>query len=389
MQGHIRQRGDTWTIVVKVGEYPNGRPRYKWHGGFKTKKEAQRELTRILNEMNTGAYVEPSRMTVALYLDRWLADYAKTNVSAKTYEGYEEFIQKHLVPTLGHYLLAKLTPLHIQAYYSKALQTGRRDGKGGLSPQTVLHHHRVLREAMQQAVKWQLLARNPVDAVQPPKPQRKEMKTLDEEETIQLLEATKGTLLHIPVLVAAATGMRRGEILALRWEDVDLKAGVLSVCQSLEETAAGLSFKQPKTAKSRRVVDLPPMLVEALVRHKSEQANQRLQIGAAYENHGLVVAREDGRPVVPSRLSITFGAFVKKTGRVIRFHDLRHTHASVLLKKGIHPKVVSERLGHSNIGITLDTYSHVMPGMGREAALRFDEALRAAPQSNQNLRLSA
>lgn len=162
----------------------------------------------MLHEMNMGSFVVPSRMTVDEYLEHWLSDYAKVNVTAKTFERYEEIVKKHLVPNLGHHVLAKLQPLHNQAYYSQALQNGRRDGKGGLSAQTVLHHHRILREALQQAVKWQLLARNPADAVEPPRPKRREMRALDEHQTARLLDAARGHRLYIPILLAVTTGMR-------------------------------------------------------------------------------------------------------------------------------------------------------------------------------------
>lgn len=329
--------------------------------------------------MNTGAYVEPSRITLGDYLGRWLEDYARPNVAAKTFERYSEIVRLHLIPSLGHHVLSKLQPLHIQRYYSEALASGRRDGKGGLSPQTVLHHHRVLREALQQGVKWLLLGRNPADAVEPPRARPREMRALNEAATARLLTAAEGTRLFIPILLAASTGMRRGEILGLRWKDVDLEGATLAVRQSLEQTAAGLSFKQPKTAKSRRVVALPAFTVEGLKQHRARQATERLALGAAYTDNGLVCPAADGAPWRPNAFSAAFVALIRKTTlQAVRFHDLRHTHATQLLRNGIHPKVVSERLGHATVGITLDVYSHVMPGMQEEAALRTDVALRAA-----------
>jgi integrase len=365
--------------VIQVGHYENGRPRYKWTTVKGGKREAQRELNRLLAEMQAGAYVEPSRLTLAQYLDRWLADYAKTNVSDKTYEGYEEFVRVHLKPALGRHPLAKLRPVDIQAYYSEKLQNGRRDGKGGLSARTVLHHHRVLREALQQAVKWQLLVRNPADAVEPPRPEGKEMPVLDEAGTATLLQAARGTRLYLPVLLAVTTGMRRGEILGLRWQDVDLKAATLAVRQSLQRTKAGTALKQPKTQKSRRLIALPSVTVDALARHRGEQAEQKRSLGPGYQDRGLVAAAEDGTPFFPNAFSHAFADLVARAGvERVRFHDLRHSHATQLLLHGVHPKIVSERLGHATIGITLDTYSHVLPGMQEEAARKVDRALRAA-----------
>ncbi|TDA67997.1 MAG: hypothetical protein D9V47_09115 [Clostridia bacterium] len=183
MKGHIRPRGKgTWAIVLDLGRGAEGKRKQKWVTVHGTKKDAERELARLLHEMNTGAFVEPAKTTLGEYLEHWLEAYAKTNVAPKTFERYVQIVRNDLVPALGHHPLAKLQPLHIQAYYSEALQHGRKDGKGGLSARTVVQYHRILRESMQQAVKWQLLARNPADAVQPPRPARYDMRVLDAEE---------------------------------------------------------------------------------------------------------------------------------------------------------------------------------------------------------------
>ena len=382
MKGHIRQRGKgTWAIVIDIGRDANGKRRQKWHTVHGSKKAAERELARLLNEINTGGYVEPTQLTVREYLERWLRDYAEHNVAAKTGERYTDLIRKHIAPSLGHYRLSKLHPLHIQDFYAQALESGRMDGKGGLSAQTVLHMHRVLRTALNQAVKWQLLARNPADAVSPPRPQHKEMRALDEQETAKLLRAFARSTLHVPVLVAVTSGVRRGELLGLRWSDIDFKTAILSVRQSLEQTRKGVAFKQPKTSKSGRAIALPPLTVEALREHRASQAEHRLKLGPVYENLDLVFPRDDGRPWAPDGFTSTFAALVRRSGLPhVRFHDLRHTHATQLLRQGVHPKIVSERLGHSTVGITLDVYSHVLPGMQDEAAKGVDAALRAAIQ---------
>ncbi len=278
MRGHIRKRGtSSWAIVLDLGRDATGKRRQKWHSVKGTRRDAQRELARLLNELNTGAYVEPARMSVGEFFDRWLADYAKPKVSSKTFERYQEMIDGHIRPALGAYLLPKLAPLHIQSFYSRALASGRKDGRGGLSAQSVVHFHRVLHKALAQAVKWQLLARNPVDAVEPPRAERKEMRALDEDETARLLGLLEGNRLYAPVLLAVTTGLRRGEILGLRWSDVDLKAGTLTVVQSLEQTKDGLKFKAPKTHRSRRSIALPAMTVEAL---RSHERPSRGEVGA-------------------------------------------------------------------------------------------------------------
>jgi len=380
MQGHIRQRSKhSWAIVLDVGLKPDGSRNTKWHSIKGTREDAERERVRLLHELNIGAYVEPANETVAVYLRRWLDDYARMQVSAKTFERYEEIVDKQLIPALGHYKLAKLRPPHIQGFYAKACQSGRRNGKGGLSPQTVLHHHRVLRAALNRAVKWGLLAINPADAVEPPRPVHKEIRALDESASATLLRAVAGTRFEVPVLVALTTGMRRGEVLGLRWSDVDLKAGTLAVRQTVEQTRSGVTVKEPKTQKSRRLVALAPMTVEALKSHRTAQVASRLALGAAYQDQGLVFSAADGSLWNPASFSAAFIGFVTDAGLPhLRFHDLRHSHATQLLRLGIHPKIVSERLGHSTIGITLDTYSHVMPGMQEDAAAQVDNALRLA-----------
>lgn len=379
MRGHIRQRGkESWGVTIYLG-MENGKRKYRSFTVHGTKKDAERELRRVLRELDTGSYVEPSKLTVEQYLERWLSDYASLHVSGRTLERYQGIIRAHLIPGLGKRPLSKLQPLDIQKHYAESLRDGRKDGKGGLSAQTVLHHHRVLHEALEQAVKWQLLARNPADAVEPPRPRRQEMQVLDEAQAAMLLKATRESPLYIPILLALTTGMRRGEILGLRWKDVDLNRGVLAVRRAAEVSGRKVSYKEPKTARSRRVVTLLGLTVDELRRHKREQAENKLFYGPAYEDHGLVCCHDDGRPFHPDRVSYNFAALIRRLDLPrIRFHDLRHTHATLLLAQGVHPKVVSERLGHSTIGLTMDTYSHVLPVLQEEAASKLDSTLRDA-----------
>ena len=379
MTGHIRRRAKKWAIVVELGRTAAGKRQQRWHSGYHRRKDAERDLPRILREMQTGTYVDPTKLTVGEYLEHWLDAFAKHNVAPKTYEGYAEFIQLYISPAIGHLPLTKLQPLHLQSYYSEMLRSGRRRGEGGLSAQTVLHHHRVIRQALQQAVRWQILARNPADAVEPPKPPAREMTALSEEHTAALLSVAKATRQHLPILLAVSTGLRRGEVLGLRWDDVDLEQGSLTVRQCLQRTRGGLSFVPPKTQRSRRTVALPAFAVERLVQYRGEQAEEILRLGPAYQDDDLVIAREDGSPWSPDAFSKAFRALARKADLPrMTFHCLRHTHASQLCKAGVHVKVISERLGHSTVGITLDLYSHLLPGMDEDAAQRIDTALGAA-----------
>ena len=329
--------------------------------------------------MDTGAYLEPSRQTVAEYLESWLESYAKTHVTARTFERYTDDIRKALIPGLGHIQLARLSPQDIREFYAHELEHGRADGRGRgpLSATTVVHHARILHEALKHAVDEGLLVVNPADRVRPPRKAHREMAVLDQMQTAELLEAAKGTRFHIPVMLAISAGLRRGEIFGLRWRDVDLKGGSLSVQQAVEVTRQGLAFKPPKTPKSRRMVPLPAFCTRALVEHRRQQAQHRLQVGQAYLNHDLVCAGPLGAPQSPGGFSVGFVHFVRSIGLEIpiRFHDLRHSHATLLLAHGVHPKIVSERLGHSTVGMTLDTYSHVLPGLQEQAAQILDRAL--------------
>ena len=380
MKGHIRRRGRrSWAIVIDVGRDPNGKRRQRWHTVQGTKRDAERELARLVHSLNTGEYVEPNKLTVAEYLQRWLVDYAKPNTSTRTHERYAEIVRVNINPVLGHHKLTALQPLHIQDFYSNALTSGRRLGPGGLSAQTVLHFHRLLHGALRQAVRWQLLVRNPVEAVEPPRVKRREMRVLTEAETAQLLTAADGTRVYVPVLVGLTTGMRRGEIVALKWPDVDMQAATLTVTKSIEQSKSGLAVKSTKTAKGRRTITLPSITVEALRRHKADQGRERFRLGPAYQDQDWVCADPDGSVLKPNSLSAAFQLLLRNRELTrIRFHDLRHTHVSQLLQQGVHPKIVAERLGHSTIVVTLDTYSHVVPGLQEQVAQQLDQVLRKA-----------
>lgn len=376
----IRKRSkDSWQIRVELGLDPLTQKRKQAYVSFRgTRREAEAEERRLLRERDTGGCVHPEQVALSEFLDRWLAD-VKNSVRATTHDRYEAICRLHVKPKLGHLPLSKLRPLHLQNLYSAKLEPGgAADGKGTLSKTSVLHLHRVLHEALAVAVRLQLIPSNPADAVRPPRPVRPEMKVLTEAETGAILKAAQGTPLYYPILIAATTGLRRGELLGLRWGDVDLETGTVSVRQSLQCTSRGLAFTNPKTTKSRRTVALPPLATKALKEHRAAQSQERLLRGREWVDHDLVFCAGDGRPWNPSTFSNQFHDFTSKSRFPIRFHDLRHTHATQLFRAGVHPKMVSERLGHSNVGITLDQYTHVVEGMDREAAERINARLTQA-----------
>ena len=327
---------------------------------------------------------------MAEYLDKWLSEYATDMVSGKTLERYASVIEHHLKPSLGTLPLPKLTPLHIQAHYTAAVKDGaRKDGrKGGLSAQSVLHHHRILSEALRMAVRWQLLIRNPCDAVEPPAVRTRELPIIDEMQTAWLIEVSQGTRLYIPILLAVCTGLRRGEILGLRWSDFDAVTAAIRVCRSLEETKAhGVRFKEPKGKRARSVA-VPPLLIEALALYRKEQDQLKGLFGADYQDGGLVCCRPDGQVWKPSAFTSAYRALLKRRKLAgPNFHALRHSHASHLIKSGVDIKQVSARLGHARAGFTLNQYVHLLPGQDAEAARRVDSALRKAIEETRRGRI--
>jgi integrase len=389
-RGRIYQRGQTWTVVVDVGRHPETRKRrQKSQGGFRTKKEAQRWLTQTLGQVDQGTYVTPTRELTGEYLDRWLAA-IRSSKKPSTFESYERLVRGHLIPRLGHVYLHQLSPAHLSAAYADMERSGRLDGTGGLSPRMVHYAHTVLRKALADAVEEGRVARN-VAALgtvrkRLPKPRRPEHRTWTAEELGRFLDHVSGDPLYPALLLAATTGLRRGELLGLRWVDLDLGRGRAAVRQTLlavRDVDADIAARQlgkragkhrpmfgtPKTDRER-TVPLPARTVAALRRHRKRQLeDERMKAGPDYRDQDLVFAEPDGSPIHPERFAKRFRVRVAQAGvPVIRFHDLRHTWATLALQAGVHPKVVQEVLGHSNIAITLGTYSHAIPSMQEQAA---------------------
>jgi integrase len=373
MRGHIEQRSKnkgTWSIKIALGKDNSGKYKYKWYTVQGSKKDAERKLSELLHQLDTGSYILLGKTTVGEYLGRWLAEYVQPNLSPRTAEGYEHIIHRYLVPAIGSLAIANLKPEHLQHYYSEALISG-------LSAQTVRHHHTVLHKALQDAVEWSLLVRNVADAVSPPHTTQPEMQTWNESEVSIFLDAARVTPYNELFYLALFTGMRRSELLALRWQDIDFIYGQISVNRSLHVLKGGkVIFRQPKTATGRRTIALPPSALLLLTDYRKQKDAEALLLARPVLDTDLVFSTL-GKPLLPNTVTHAWGKLVKCTGlKAIRLHDARHTHASIMLKQGIHPKIVQERLGHSSIQITLDTYSHVAPGLQEAAAQRFDDAFK-------------
>jgi integrase len=378
MKGHLKERSPgRWAIVLEVRDEATGKRKRRWHSFTGTKRQAQDECARLITDLKNGNALEPNKTTMAQFLSRWL-DHIKTQVSPKSHERYAGIVNQNLIPAIGAVRLNKLKPVQISAAYSTALTSGRRDGTGGLSPRTVGHMHRVLKQALGQALKWKELTHNPADAVDPPKVDWKPMQTYDIPQTVEVIEAVRDTPLLIPTVLAVLCGLRRGEICALRWRNVDLVTCQISVVEALEQTKAGLRFKSPKSGKGRTVA-LSLTVVDELRAHRLRRAQELLRLGTRLSDDDLVIGHPDGSIVSPIYISQLWARTIKKSRLArLRFHDLRHAHATHMLANGVHPKVASERLGHSKVGITLDLYSHVIPGMQEDAAAMVDRALSAA-----------
>lgn len=379
MKGHIRERSPgRWAIVLDLRDPETGKRRRKWHAFRGTKRQAQEECARLIAELRGGVYIEPDRTPVARFIERWL-EHVKPTVSAKTYERYAELAQAAAV-LIGDVTLSKLKTERIDRAWSKALLQGRKNGTGGLSPRTVHHMRRVLIKALNQAATWELIQRNPATVSEAPRVERKRMGAYDAAQSAELLSAFRQTRMYIPVLLATMCGLRRGEICALRWRNVELGDNMrqLSIVESAEQTKGGIYYKAPKSGRSRTVA-LSKMVREELRAHRARQAEEQLRLGIRPDVDSFVVAQHDGQPLQPRSLTHEWTRILRGTPLPrIRFHDLRHSHATQMLAAGVHPKVASERLGHSTIAITLDLYSHVMPGMQADAAERVDEAIQRA-----------
>ena len=367
-RGSVRKRGSTWTVVLDVGADPvTGNRRQKSKGGFRTRKAAEAALRELVAGVDAGRYVERSTKTVGEYLDEWL-EVVQPRLRPTSWSSYRQAVA-HIKGRIGAVPLQSLVPLEVENLYKELLATRGRQGRP-LSPKTVRGVHVVLRKALADAERLGLVVRNAAAAAKPPVPSKHEHTTWTAEQLARFLRSLEGERLSAAFVLLATTGMRRGEALGLRWSDVGLEGGRLSIVQTITTVRDKMVITPPKTARSRRLVSLDPETVDALRDHRRRQNEERLRVGEAWSGDGdFVFTNEIGEPVHPSALSRLFVSSVRRAGLpTIRLHDLRHTYATVALGVGVHPKIVSERLGHATISVTLDLYSHVTPAIDAEAA---------------------
>ncbi len=374
--GHKRRRGNgegsvfqrengSWCVQITLADGQ----RLSKH--FETQREANRWRVDTLKSQQDGMLATNREITVSQFFERWLEDVAKASTRVRTYQSYRGLFETHILPALGTVKLADLRPEHLQRFYTTKTEAG-------LSARTVRYLHGLLHHALDQALKWGMVPRNVTDAVTPPRLVRRSMRTLTPPEAQKLLEVLRKDRLYALYLLAISTGMRQGEILGLRWTEVNLDSGTVRVVRAIQRIKGqGFVASEPKTERGRRAIALPKITVQALQEHQKQQAEDKALLGTEWQEQGLVFTTLIGTPLDARNILRHFKDALKQADLPeMRFHDLRHTAATLLLLQEIHPKVVQEMLGHSSITLTLDTYSHVLPNMQREAATKMDALLQ-------------
>lgn len=346
--------------------------------GFKTKKEAHIFLNEIQNTILRGTYVAPEKITVAEFLNDWLQTYVEPKLKLTTYDGYRRNIKCHIIPSLGDIPLQKLRPDHIESFYIEKLNSGRVDGKGGLSLKSVTYIHRVFKNALKHAVRKQIIPKNVAAFVSPSSSKENafEATVYDLAEISELLTVIRGTNLEVPVILGALLGMRRGEVLGLMWSEVDLKNKVIYIRNQLVKTYKGPAFSTPKTKESKRTIPISDNLVEILKKQRINQIENQLLFGEKYINKNLVVCQKDGEWINPDYLSRKFKRFLERHKlKHIRYHDLRHSYSTILIDHGEPMAVISKLLGHTSIKTTVDLYTHPLDKAKRKTNDAMDTAL--------------
>ncbi|MBS3976616.1 MAG: site-specific integrase [Syntrophomonadaceae bacterium] len=374
-RGQIVKRGNSYLVRVPLGTGADGERDYH-NNTLYTKKDAQAYLAKVQHEVDVGKFVNPSKELLKEHIDKWLKSTVKQRVSAKTLNSYEQIVKRYIVPGLGHIKLHQLTAAKIQSFYADLLEKG-------LSPRTVRYTHAVLRSALKQSVKFGGIHRNPADLVDLPRQQRKEMRAFTPAQAAEFMRAIVYSSLKTLFSLLLASGMRPSEALGLKWTDINFATGRVTVQRTLIRIRGQKNWRleEPKTAKSRRVIPLPPTVLADLEEHKIAQSavKQKAQPGK-YNDQNFVFAAANGEPLFDRNVSREFKSILKSVGLPdIRLYDLRHTCATLLLSARENTKVVSERLGHASVVLTLDTYSHVLPDMQDKAAATLEDILFNKP----------
>lgn len=355
MRGHVRRRGKSWCFVIDIGHEPkSGKRKQRWNSGHPTRKAAEEAMRRALGRLDAGDDPIPEAITLAEFVEqRWLPHLDRQGKPrATTRKRYAGLLRRRVLPQIGTLRLDRVRPAHVQAVLDAA-------SDDGLAPRTVAHLRAAISSAFTTALRWQLVASNPVRATTTPTPERPKLVTPEAHQLDALIDAAVGTRWEIPVLLAAATGARRAEVLGLRWRDVDLGRARARIVETIQRVDGRLEFVEPKTERARREVPLRAMVVERLRLHRVEQSRRRLAIGEAWHELDLVCERGDGAPLDPSSFTHGFSRIARSSGlEGVRLHDLRHGVATILAKQGTRPEVTSKILGHASVDFTANVYTH-------------------------------
>jgi integrase len=373
----IKEKKKGFYFRIDVGKDPvTGKRKQASFGPFRTKTEAKKELLKIKNQVDDGSYFKESTEDFSMFMERWFNTSYKRTVEITTAKSREYVIRNHIMKYFQHKKINEITTFDIDSFYVDKLDSG-------YSGAYIRQMHNLLNQAFDQAVRWSLIKVNPVKNAKPPKVKSEEKITWTVDEVNRFLNLIKNSSMEIPYLLAIFTGMRRGEVLGLKWDDVDFENKKIRIKRSLcFVSGKGLIFKEPKTKKSKRQISISQHVVNVLKKHKQKQEFQKEKLGVQYQDNNLIVCTDDGKPLDPRNLLRQFYRLIEEANVPrISFHDLRHTHATILMQQGENPKVVSERLGHSRVGITLDLYSHVSDDLQEQAAEKFENALLKQSQN--------
>lgn len=380
--GHIRKREsgngkNSWQIVIERDIDPatgDRRRTYKTMKGV-TKKQAEKELVKMLNELNEGTFVEANNQSFGQFLDDWLDTYIRPIKSPTTIAGYERQIGKYIIPALGMKKLQGLQTIDIQKFYNSMLEGSPLSGEP-MAPKTVKNIHMNVKAALRQAVKLDLIKKNPAENVILPKTKKYKAEVYDQEEVAMLMEVIRDTDMEIPISLAVSLGLRRGELLALTWNSIDFDNYKVKINSNLVQIDKEIYIKDPKTESSIREIEIPKTLVPMLQKERKKYLERKIRLGKEFKDNNLIVCKENGESFKPASFTRKFQRLIERHGmKRLRFHDLRHTNATLMLKLGINPKVAQQRLGHASISTTMDIYSHVLTEIEKEAAEKLDNGI--------------
>ena len=378
MATYRKTKAGNYEFFIDLGNNPATGKRIRKSKTFDRVKDGKKWAADMELKHKQEIIVDPNKYTVADLLLEWYRDYAEVELSPTTFEGYKTIIDAHLIPALGKIKASELQGRHIKSYISKKRKAGRADGvKGGLSSTTLVQHYRVLSQALKYGRKWKIISHDPLEFVNRPSKRNVEIETLDKKQLQRLLDYAEGWTYDL-IYLAVNTGMRRGEIMGLRWSDIEFQNKMIRVRQTLViSQEQGTIFKKPKSNSSIRGIDITEDVISLLKKRKKQQNENKLMLGPDYiDDYNLVFSKDNGDKFYPKVASDRFNRVAKKAGlEQFTLHSLRHTHATLMLQAGVHPKVIQERLGHSDISTTLNIYSHVIPTMQKEAAEKFKNFL--------------